>query len=489
MEISASKNNREMRFGPIIIASHILRNVKEVLRGETISGSDIAGRTSGKKRVDSGGVELVGYNEDEIIVDTPEKDEGGYKGGELLVVLDGVGGQGNGDVASKSAKEIIQKRIKAIPSNYSLKEARQYIDETIQLANIEVLKKQTETNSGCSAAIALAYVHKGQNGELRLIVAHLGDTRVYLHTKNKKIRSECLRIMGLDPEVNGRNESNLLPLTIDHGNYIKGESADGGFDRQKEYAEFTKQTDKVRLSLRRDIFSFIGLNIERITVPINDFPLSPDCKIALLSDGIHDNLTDSEIGVILDQDKSSAELVDDLFIATESVINDPSNVRNKPDDKSALVFRPLPKKERQKNDSKEVNKKILSVGDRVTIKNSQGHDELDWSVTSIDEFGVFVRKYGRDGSLGREKLIYPESAKKLVSPDIEKMVKKIRNLSELHSFVDSLSFIQYEGSTRSSLWLNEKIGEYVRNPNSKNYFNIPDIYGLREKVQQLLLVH
>lgn len=103
----------------------------------------------------------------------------------LYIVADGMGGHVNGHVASKIASRVAAHHIlKEIylpllahdtPPQVSIRDA---LVDAVQLANTAVYEDDPEVDSGTTLTVALLLGS-------RLYVAHVGDSRLYLHTDEK----------------------------------------------------------------------------------------------------------------------------------------------------------------------------------------------------------------------------------------------------------------------------------------------------------------
>lgn len=92
--------------------------------------------------------------------------------GYLFIVADGLGGHGDGEVASYSAVNSIKE--------YMLNNDSENIAEAIYFANNVVLDKQLKHSSKMKTTVALAYVT-----EKKTVIAHVGDSRVYAFKDNR----------------------------------------------------------------------------------------------------------------------------------------------------------------------------------------------------------------------------------------------------------------------------------------------------------------
>jgi protein phosphatase len=111
------------------------------------------------------------------------EDSFGYLSGEfgyLFVVCDGMGGSAGGELASKTAVDTILGHFDAVPEFYT---PYKELQSAFARANAKIRQIATETSGyeGMGSTAVSALVIDDQ-----LVVAHLGDSRVYLY-RNKRL--------------------------------------------------------------------------------------------------------------------------------------------------------------------------------------------------------------------------------------------------------------------------------------------------------------
>jgi PPM family protein phosphatase len=203
------------------------------------------------------------HNEDYFGHVSPSAPEHARTQGWLFALADGVGGQDDGEVASRLAIETLQAGFRDFRANEN---AGAFLRRVVQAANLKIYEAAVENGSGrsnmCTTIVACLLRFD------RVTVAHVGDSRCYL------IRTGV-------PER----------LTQDHS--LVGEQVRMGLLSEEEAA-----TSERRHILSRSLGTNIVVNVE-----LNEHQLLPGDVLLLSSDGLHGCLTPSEIAVLAQQDR------------------------------------------------------------------------------------------------------------------------------------------------------------------------------------------
>jgi len=113
-------------------------------------------------------------NEDYIGYWQPESDAERLERGAIAVVADGVGGQGNGEVASKMA---IESAIATFQRMNPVNAPRQILKQIFDTSNLEIYEAGMDSPRGGRMATTLSVcIFRDKE----LFIGHVGDTRVYL---------------------------------------------------------------------------------------------------------------------------------------------------------------------------------------------------------------------------------------------------------------------------------------------------------------------
>ena len=117
-------------------------------------------------------------NEDSVNICTNEMNE------VLLIVADGMGGHKDGEVASKIALDLISERFKNISSVGNMDDAINWIQDTVNEANVAIFKYVSEhpESQGMGTTVVLSILTNSF-----LLIGNIGDSSGYVY-KNKKIQ-------------------------------------------------------------------------------------------------------------------------------------------------------------------------------------------------------------------------------------------------------------------------------------------------------------
>lgn len=141
-----------------------------------------------------------------------ENDQGEH----LLLVADGLGGHGGGEIASGIAAKTISERFC---------KGELDIAEAIAEANQEILAVQTDVTKKCKSTVAAVYI-KGDE----IIAAHVGDSRIYAFSEGRIVyqsvdhsASQLAVSMGeITPDqIRGHSDRNILTKALGAAESVK----------------------------------------------------------------------------------------------------------------------------------------------------------------------------------------------------------------------------------------------------------------------------
>lgn len=262
-------------------------------------------------------LKLEGYSSSVASTEHPEVNQDSFicdRESRTFAVFDGLGGHSDGELASKLAQEYIHDCLKKLPADYSV-EDQSAILEDIFLETSENIKK-THPSSATTASV-LRIIPTAES--LTALICNIGDSRVYL------FRDDALSQISQDD-----SKVSVFYFKPDELSNINRT-----LDEVKDYDDLGNLNPSLkRLFIDRNIMTQSLGNKSQIHPHIYTIPLMPGDKILLSTDGIHDNLTFSEIAEIMKAESSKAptSLID--MAVTRSVEETP---RSKPDDMTAVV--------------------------------------------------------------------------------------------------------------------------------------------------------
>lgn len=245
------------------------------------------------------------HNEDAI----GRSDDHGF-----ALVLDGVGGVQNGLAASNAAARALSESLRNFPDN-NLRAARAAIDGALTFADFRVTREGQGGNT--TATVVKMVIDDGQR---HAVVGHVGDSRAYLFRDGRMTQiTDDDTPLGEDPDAK-RISKKLDEVATQRD-----------LDRlPSDEAEYFHE--------RHVITACLGQG--NIRPHSYDFPVKDGDKIVLTSDGVHDNLTFSEMERILRQGSSDPAnaLTQNAYARSREGIS----IRAKKDDISAVVVDVLP---------------------------------------------------------------------------------------------------------------------------------------------------
>lgn len=194
--------------------------------------------------------------------------------GRLFVVADGMGGHNAGEVASKMAVENLRRAATKIVDEATLSTALQQANEEIHTES-----RMNHMRHGMGTTIAVFAVTDNDT----VVVANVGDARIYRWY-----------------------EGHLSRITKDHS-YVQ-ELVDEGVITLEE----------ARVHPRRNIVTrALGIDAQ-VEISTATLPVTIGARYVLCSDGLVDEVTDSEISAILGRHESAQSAAEALVTAANS---------------------------------------------------------------------------------------------------------------------------------------------------------------------------
>lgn len=243
-------------------------------------------------------------NEDAIFLD--------QKGG-IAMILDGVGGLPGGRRASQMAKDFLAEKLKAIIENNL-----RIVSRRVNRALIEANQKLLEELPGSGTTATVAKFFEG-NGEIRVIIGHVGNSRCYILRggKLKQLTEDdgSLKTLSLSKQERRQISERLDQIATDQD--LKQASPEAQF-----------------LFNQRNVITQMLGDKQSLNPHTYQLILQAWDRVILTSDGVHDNLTKDEIEKVLKREDHAAALVQRA--RTRSRLAQ-VHIRAKPDDISAIV--------------------------------------------------------------------------------------------------------------------------------------------------------
>ncbi|MBI5134879.1 protein phosphatase 2C domain-containing protein [Candidatus Uhrbacteria bacterium] len=249
-------------------------------------------------------------NQDATLVDV---------GAGLFAVIDGMGGHDGGREAAQFAKQYFERHANELAACTTANEVAQKLSTMIVECSTALQKHATAISKpDARTTLALVKLWPNPDGTRHAVVAHVGDSRVYK----------------LDSAAN-----NLVPLTLDDGNPRSGQTEEVAWKIQSLFSDLTidmvpighfvysgrppltdAQKEKYREAFtplfgsddpfdptKKDVLDAMvdywftrnetsGLGGARTPRPtVYEVKINTGDKLLITSDGVHDNLTDTEL--------------------------------------------------------------------------------------------------------------------------------------------------------------------------------------------------
>jgi serine/threonine protein phosphatase PrpC len=218
-------------------------------------------------------------------------------------LLDGVSGStgnGSGALASRISSAVIAEKMAELPPDADVETTKRQIETAMRAADQAVLEYKADGGrdqehadlSEMSSTADIIRVIDKKDGTYEMAFGHVGDSRIYVF-RAETGKLECLTI---DHNAAGyfhlkaRNPKQRLTKE-EYDRVMNADSADELSDDEKPMS--------TSFMMREGVYNALGREAGTLEVETKHVTLKKGDKIFLSSDGIHDNLKDSEIEGIL----------------------------------------------------------------------------------------------------------------------------------------------------------------------------------------------
>ncbi len=215
-------------------------------------------------------------------------------------VFDGVGGSDGGEVASSIARDLVREKISELSPEISESERESRIKEIMLMAGTAIIKKAEGDPKLKNMATtgSVVSIFKNENGDKKAIIGNIGDSRIYILTKEGKI----IQITEDDSHINFKlqikqHKGELTSKQISEiRQKLNNASKESDLDEQSKKLFYERASVTAVLGLK-------GSEVNMKTIELKDVS-----RILLCSDGISDILTDDSLEDMLINGASAKDL-------------------------------------------------------------------------------------------------------------------------------------------------------------------------------------
>lgn len=239
-------------------------------------------------------------------------------------VFDGMGGHAAADVAARIAAREVQEVLLPLAPDAEPEAVADTLRDALFSADVAIrVEAQSRGDPrGMGTTAVVAILRRRDADAWSAIIGWAGDSRALL----LPAESRALRVLTLDDGVVRLHAASVASA-------------------RKAQAALGTAVDSRALSLReRDFFlerhvllQALGTSLRH--VHIGEHTLGSGDTLLLVTDGVHDNLTDREIAALTRRGSSAQEIASRLVAAARNRSRDREHLRAKPDDVTAIVLR------------------------------------------------------------------------------------------------------------------------------------------------------
>lgn len=403
----------------------------------------------------------------------PDHNEDSYEvsrladGTRVIGVFDGMGGVAGGAEASAIATRTAVDFIR----NYTfanVQEMKAGVNEALRQAHLKIQEHDRGRKMGTTGILTLV---KENGAEFDVVIGSVGDSRVY----------------------RARSAGELEAVTLDDSTYRKKYDLVDARQVQK-FLGSVQQVKDLPILLRDYFFTrnvasaMLGASTE-INPNLYELKASAGEMFLIMTDGVHDNLTDSEINTLIVQNEGNPDGLSKALVAAAQARSRESAERSKPDDMTVVVFElgkdaaTLPKNDLSELDFANPKPRAFLKGELVQVPRSSGILESGWTVGGYDdETGdVIVR-------LGNLRKNIPAAELTMINPEPDySCLGRAQSFEELTYLVNRLGVVpgyskQYSARELNNIIERVRIGQAPVDLITTNF-------GLRQRVTDLLSIN
>ena len=251
-------------------------------------------------------------NEDAILI---EENKG------LFGIFDGMGGRAAGDRASRETRDYIAENLRKLPDNLTPPLIQKELEKAFYRANTRLLSlaKKDPSLKEMGTTASVVKIWEGAQGDKKAIIVNIGDSRIYIFGANKQLEQITLDDNIVSQISENEREARITQQRLNNVTDLN----------------ILSPQERMMFNRRNEILQALGVN--EIKPRIYTIEVYAGDKIAITSDGVHDNLTDKEIAQILRIAPDNKTTVENLIKASRDRSRE-EHPRAKADDMSAIIF-------------------------------------------------------------------------------------------------------------------------------------------------------